>query len=1280
MKTICLVMIVKNETKVLKRCFDSVYQYLDYWVICDTGSTDGTQDFITNYFKEKKIPGKLLHHEWKNFGHNRTLAVKAAKKTADYLLLMDADFIFKIKDPLFKKKNLDKTSYSIKYEGTLDYRQTLFVSGKKSWKYVGVTHEYIMCEGPNITSGKLDAFTFDHLADGGNRSDKFERDIRLLTEGLTDKKSEYYEPENIRYMFYLARSHKDLGHWDEAIKYYEQRAKKGGWGEEVYICLFDMGVCMMKRGDPYDKFKGVLHKAYLTRPTRLEALYTLVKYCHQHELYMDGYKYGYPALNNVYPSGDMLFIDKEVHEWKFFHEVAMCAYYIDKPFESLKIYNKHTLPENQKSNIQMFKEKYELQIRSTQKQPLKGNYDVTVILNVYKRINLFEKQLLSIINQTVKPKEIWVCIFASPHENDFLTILSKYPDVKVIRSDINFKFYGRFQMALQVTTPYVCFYDDDRLPRENNIKFYMELIQKPEFEKAILGQWGWMLHAPKDENTEWEFHPHYRDSWWIKHDITREGRAFKVDYLCGHWFMHRDILSVLFKEGNIDFSTGEDIRLSFLAYKHFGIESYCCYPLSGSELIEHNEGNVRGSTDDANLRVRSKMIKHHIEDNYRLVINRQTTVVNLYRTNKNICFFCPDYTSLGGSELTMKHLYQTFCKMFPDDRIKITTNGQEMLAFKPDIVITQQHSIKFTMENASGYGYDVYIILHGPGQFRDYHPRCKLLIYNSYNLLKDEESFVNDSIPKIVLHPTIDSQQVVPETETNEERKKITFIGSSSYNIIKGSDLFVELAKATHDQEFLHVSKYKPINYQKDKYFGMEIIPPSTYVAQSANELPKNLEIIEQTNEINKVYQKTKILIVPSIVESFGRVAVEAAMNGIPVIASDLPGLREATFNLAYYVKDYRNVDEFKQALSEVESNYSFYQEKTREIVRLYNEKQDGSIQSLRDFISNTEEDYFYEEYLNSDPSISEILLPDIDIFDSKVGVIVPIYNRPEYLTLTLESLAESELENTIIVLIDDNSNEETTQIVRDFSIEEVPIIKIFKKENKNMYHSLKIGWYLLKKLGCKYICNIDSDVLVTSDWLLLLETTYEKSEKKPLLTGFNTTSNNHTNISETDSYYEKLTVGGVNLFFDSCYVDEFSKLLTDRMWDYNLSHYCRKNRIPLLCTKPSVIQHIGYYGLNANKNNFDYAYDFQQEVEFDNVKYLYYPGLDSPNGDIEMMLTADIEEMAKICNENPKAVAFNSNGWLKSHVKPTLRDWDVYDVTKFKGTWVKIVPSDNQN
>lgn len=46
-------MIIKNESKIIKKCLNSIADYLDYWIISDTGSTDGTQDIIKSFFNLK---------------------------------------------------------------------------------------------------------------------------------------------------------------------------------------------------------------------------------------------------------------------------------------------------------------------------------------------------------------------------------------------------------------------------------------------------------------------------------------------------------------------------------------------------------------------------------------------------------------------------------------------------------------------------------------------------------------------------------------------------------------------------------------------------------------------------------------------------------------------------------------------------------------------------------------------------------------------------------------------------------------------------------------------------------------------------------------------------------------------------------------------------------------------------------------------------------------------------------------------------------------------------
>ena len=110
MKTICLTMIVKDEIKVIERCLNSIKDSINYWVICDTGSTDGTQDCIKKYFEDNNIQGELHEVQWKNFGYNRTLVFEKAKNKGDYYLVKSN---YKSYDVFFKNSSLLKKGIKV---------------------------------------------------------------------------------------------------------------------------------------------------------------------------------------------------------------------------------------------------------------------------------------------------------------------------------------------------------------------------------------------------------------------------------------------------------------------------------------------------------------------------------------------------------------------------------------------------------------------------------------------------------------------------------------------------------------------------------------------------------------------------------------------------------------------------------------------------------------------------------------------------------------------------------------------------------------------------------------------------------------------------------------------------------------------------------------------------------------------------------------------------------------------------------------------------------------
>jgi len=191
-----LCMIVKNETKVLQQCFDSLVKYIDYWVICDTGSTDGTQEMIQKYFEKKNIPGELHQHKWISFSYNRTLAFKAAYRKSKYVWVIDAD------DYLLDGKAIE---YVKKYSGPgnvfllnllcgnhLFSRPQIFRNDLE-WEYIGVLHEIPRCKTKKEIQVRLpyENATIKARTIGfrnENQDEKLASDVKNLLKGIEDEK------------------------------------------------------------------------------------------------------------------------------------------------------------------------------------------------------------------------------------------------------------------------------------------------------------------------------------------------------------------------------------------------------------------------------------------------------------------------------------------------------------------------------------------------------------------------------------------------------------------------------------------------------------------------------------------------------------------------------------------------------------------------------------------------------------------------------------------------------------------------------------------------------------------------------------------------------------------------------------------------------------------------------------------------------------------------------------------------------------------------------------
>ena len=323
--TIVLNMIVKNESKIITRLFDTVIDIINTYCICDTGSSDDTVNVIQEYFDKKKIKGKIVLEPFQNFEHNRNVALQSCIGMADFVLLLDADMKLKINN--FDKNLLNNYDHFMVFQGndTFFYQNLRIMKNNGLYSYKGVTHEYI--NTPQNSKSYLlskDIFFINDIGDGGCKQNKFERDINLLKDGILK------EPKNDRYHFYLANSYFDLGKFNEAIEIYKKRIEFGGWQEEVWFSYYKIGFSYMN----LDQIEKAIHtwmNGFEYYQNRLEGIYEIIKYYRinsKHLLANIYYENAKKILDKNLNRDNCLFLQNDVYTNKIYYEYTIIAYYL----------------------------------------------------------------------------------------------------------------------------------------------------------------------------------------------------------------------------------------------------------------------------------------------------------------------------------------------------------------------------------------------------------------------------------------------------------------------------------------------------------------------------------------------------------------------------------------------------------------------------------------------------------------------------------------------------------------------------------------------------------------------------------------------------------------------------------------------------------------------------------------------------------------------------------------------------------------------------------------
>jgi glycosyltransferase involved in cell wall biosynthesis len=147
--------------------------------------------------------------------------------------------------------------------------------------------------------------------------------------------------------------------------------------------------------------------------------------------------------------------------------------------------------------------------------------------------------------------------------------------------------------------------------------------------------------------------------------------------------------------------------------------------------------------------------------------------------------------------------------------------------------------------------------------------RPQYIVYNS-EWAKEQLGYKHDSI---VVPPPVDWRHY----DTNVDPSYNQAITLINLDQNKGGHILRQIAEAMPHKKFIGVMG----SYSEPADIG-----------QHVNQ-PPNVTIYPKTNNIKEIYRQTRILIMPSKYESWGRTATEAMCSGIPVISSGTPGLRE---------------------------------------------------------------------------------------------------------------------------------------------------------------------------------------------------------------------------------------------------------------------------------------------------------------------------------------------------------------------------------------------------
>jgi glycosyltransferase involved in cell wall biosynthesis len=222
-KKIVMISMFKNEAKNIRHMLNSITPYIDYWILQDNGSTDGTPDIVNQWHEETKIPGFIYNVEegWVGFGWNRDHLLQKCKATdhgCDWIMKMDCDENLEI-DSDFDWSPFDNTniqSFHVPSKlGAMIYMRAWIWNAKLNWRFNhDPAHETIYLDD-GVTGENFDRVNLSNkfkMIGGQRQGESYTVATKYVTDALNLEEKLIRENSMLTDMYhfwYIGKSYED---------------------------------------------------------------------------------------------------------------------------------------------------------------------------------------------------------------------------------------------------------------------------------------------------------------------------------------------------------------------------------------------------------------------------------------------------------------------------------------------------------------------------------------------------------------------------------------------------------------------------------------------------------------------------------------------------------------------------------------------------------------------------------------------------------------------------------------------------------------------------------------------------------------------------------------------------------------------------------------------------------------------------------------------------------------------------------------------------------------